>query len=445
MGRHFDRFKMLVKELQHLRREYYNKGTTEVPDSAYDSLERECRALLQKYPELRRLPEAQLLDTVGAAVPDGSKKVRFPSKLLSLDNALSEEDFAKFQRRVQRVAGSSASLCLEPKWDGVSLVLYYRGGTLVCAATRGDGIIGEDVTPQVRALRCVPKNINWSDELWVRGELLFPLFQFEHYNEEQRRHKERTFTSPRNAVAGALRLKDEEEVARYPLVLTCYDVVSDRSLQGVGTQKELLEFLKRIGLPVLYPPRVTSLQEARRGIALLWSVREKLGIPVDGIAAKVNDLTVRKELGQSPKAPHWAVAVKFESEAAVTTLREVEIQIGRTGVLTPVAVFDPVELSGATLERASLYNFGFVESLDLRLGDKIKVTRSGEVIPKVLGVAERSNGSKVERPAACPFCGTPTLSDGFRLHGHKGFRAKVSQEACKRRYRFRPRRPLSPN
>lgn len=407
-----ERFQKIARQLEVLRQKYYNEGESFVPDVTYDALEREFYSLLEAHPELRALPEARLATQVGSKVPSGTARVRFPKPLLSLDNAFTEAEFERFARRLGRA--SVTELCLEYKWDGVSVALLYQNGHLVKAATRGDGIEGEDVTPNILVLPSIPKQIRTAATLWIRGELLFPLSEFERFNERLRKYGEGTFTSPRNAVAGAVRMKDPSQVRQYPLILTCYDILtSDLPLQ-IRTQAELLDYLKEIGLPVLYPPRVAGVSDAWSKINVLWEGRNRLDVPVDGIVVKVNALALRETIGESAKAPLWAVAVKFASETAITTLRRVEIQVGRSGVLTPVAVFDPVELSGATIERATLYNWGFVESLGLKLGDEIEVVRSGEVIPKVVRVVKHGNGLPVQRPQRCPSCGTATqASDLF--------------------------------
>lgn len=423
------RFEQLARELKLLREQYYNQGEPSIPDPAYDALEREFLKLLDEHPDLRSLPEAQLATAVGAPVPLGASRVRFPKRMLSLDNAFSEQDFAKFTRRLARLRSFPIELCLEPKWDGVSVVLLYRDGELIRAATRGDGTEGEDVTANAWALSCVPKRVQSSGELWVRGELLFPLSEFNRFNETLRRRGERTFTSPRNAVAGAMRLKDASAVREYPLLLTCYDVILSDKTPKLRTQAELLDFLKEIGLPVLHSPRVVPLKSAWGEILALWDLRNHLNVPVDGIVAKLNDTADRVPIGESPKAPLWAVAVKFASETAVTTLRRVEVQVGKSGTLTPVAVFDPVQLSGATIERATLYNWGFVESFGLRLNDEIEVVRSGEVIPKVVRVVRHNNGPLVQRPQRCPSCGAVTQgNDLFAWCPNLGCPAQVVEK-----------------
>ncbi len=405
-----ERFRALARELQYLRSQYYNEGASPVPDPTYDALEQEFMKLLQEQPELRLLPEAKLVAQIGAPVPSAMPRVKFPRPLLSLDNAFSEREFAKLSRRLERTVGS-AELCLEYKWDGVSVALRYQRGQLVQAATRGDGAEGEDVTASVKVLGCVPKKIDTPvRELWVRGELLFSLSKFNQFNQTLRKRGERTFTSPRNAVAGALRLRDTSEVAWYPLVLTCYDVIhyDGGTSLAAKTQAELLQLLVKVGLPVIHPPRVVQLRSVWSEITALWDLRVHLDVPVDGIVVKLNSIQDRALLGESPRAPLWAVAVKFTSETATTTLRKVEVQVGRTGVLTPVAVFDPVQLSGAMIERATLYNFGFVEGMGLRIGDEIEVIRSGEVIPRIIRVVKHNNGPLVQRPRCCPSCGTAT-------------------------------------
>lgn len=405
--------------------EYYVEDRPTLSDAEYDRLFRELEALEAAHPALRT-PDSPTR-RIGAEVPDGHlTKVEHLVPMTSLGNAFTEEELAAWEQKAVRLVGADAlaasGYAVELKIDGAAIALTYEDGVLVRGATRGNGRVGEDVTANVRTIADVPSRLRgggWPARFEVRGEVYMTFAGFERMNDERVAAGEPVFANPRNSAAGALRQKDPRETAKRPLCFFgyAYAVPGDEPLP-FRTQRQLLERLSEWGIPV--PPHgahCASLAEVHGWARTLEAtLRGTLAFAIDGGVVKVDALALQRELGvvEGAREPRWAVARKFAPDLAETTLRAIEVNIGRTGKLAPYAVLDAVEIGGATVRNATLHNAALIAAKDLRLGDRVLVKRAGEVIPQVLGpVPERRTGAETvwTPPSACPACGTPLVRE----------------------------------
>ncbi|MBN1312169.1 MAG: NAD-dependent DNA ligase LigA [Anaerolineae bacterium] len=396
---------------------YHVLAAPVITDSEYDELYWELVQLEEEHPELVT-PDSPTMRVAGQA-RDDLPKVQHAATVLSLQNAFSDDDVRAWRERIGKLLPTTVDLdyVVEPKFDGLSIALTYENGVFVQGATRGDGDIGEDVTPNLRTIRHLPLRIPADPDgppapprLVVRGEIYFELSTFEELNRQRIEAGEPPFVNPRNAASGALRQLNPRITAERPLSLTCYTI-----LDGDGdlpqTQWDTLHYLQGLGFPVMVDlcAHYDDLEEL---IAYLhtWDKRRKtLDFEIDGLVIKVNDLRIMADLGVVGKDPRGSVAFKFPAEERTTRLLDVAFNVGRTGVLTPNAVLDPVVVSGVTVKQATLHNFDYVAEKDIRIGDTVIVKRSGEVIPYVVGpVADLRDGSEqpIRPPAACPVCGS---------------------------------------
>jgi DNA ligase (NAD+) len=410
----------LLARAQH---EYYVLDQPSLSDAEYDRLFRELQAIERDHPELRDAdsPTAR----VGADVGESHlAKHTHLVPMASLDNAFDETELADWDQRLRKLVGDAVNTdgyCCELKIDGAAVSLTYVNGTLTIGATRGNGSVGEDVTANVRTIADVPRRLegaNWPETIEIRGEVYMEFDGFERMNRERAAAGEPVFANPRNSAAGALRQKDPRETAKKPLRFLGYAfAVPGNPSLPFTTQWQLLETLASWGIPT--PPhrqQCATLDEVHTWArALESSIRPELPFAIDGGVVKVNRLTLQTELGVvGGRIPRWAVARKFAPDIAETRLLDIEVQVGRTGALTPRAVLAPVEVGGATITYATLHNFDLVHEKDLRVGDVVQVKRAGEVIPQILGpVPERRNGSerRVHAPAHCPVCGAAVKRD----------------------------------
>ncbi len=340
--------------------------------------------------------------------------MKHETRMMSLDNAYSAEELAEFHRRVTEGLhdGEAPRFCIEPKLDGASVEVVYEGGRLVQASTRGDGETGEDITLNVRTIRSLPLKIAHQGKLTIRGEVVIYRRDLDALNAEREAQGLEPFANPRNAAAGAVRMLDPREVARRPLRVLLYQVVEAAEL--AKTQHESLEWLEKHGLPTHRRHAVVDWAGVAAAIAAIDEARKSYPFETDGAVLKVDSFRQQDMLGMTSKFPKWAIAYKFAAEQARTRLRDIVVQVGRTGALTPVAVLDPVELAGTTVSRASLHNADMIEALDVRLGDVIFIQKAGEVIPQVVGVdaaARTGHEKKFHMPAKCPVCGTPVARE----------------------------------
>lgn len=389
-----------------------------IPDSEYDALFNELKDIEAVQPELVT-PDSPT-QRVGGARASAFASVRHPAPLLSLDNAFSATEVREWHERVRRIVGGNKAIALvaEPKIDGLSVALHYEQGRFVLGATRGDGVEGEDVTANLRTIKAIPllipithkgaKKFSAPQRLVVRGEVYFPKDKFEELNQQQEASGGKTYANPRNTAAGAVRQLDSKITASRALSFFAYNIIA---LEGetINTQWDTLQYLRALGFPVNGDSKLCADVEEAIAYGEQWlKNRSKLNYEADGMVLKVNEFALQHELGYVGKAPRWAVAFKQASEIAVTKLERIEVNVGRTGVITPYAVLTPVRVGGVTIVNATLHNEDYIKDLDIRLGDRVRLKRAGEVIPQVLGpVVELRDGSEkpYKFPTKCPSCG----------------------------------------
>lgn len=387
---------------------YYDQDAPELEDYQYDALTRELRELEESFPQL--VSEASPTQRVGGTASSRFAKVTHAVKMESLLDAFSFEELRDFDRRV-RDAGVQPEYVVEIKIDGLSCSLEYENGALVRASTRGDGVVGEDVTANVMAIRRIPKQLkNAPEYLEVRGEVYMPHQAFQKLCAEQELQGAAPFKNPRNAAAGSLRQKDAKVTAGRGLSIFVFNVQQIRG-KTLSSHAESLDYLKSLGLPV--SPRyhvVQDIEDAIREIEQIGQNREKLDFDMDGAVIKVNAFDQREQMGSTNKFPRWAIAFKYPPEVKETTLRSIEVAVGRTGVLTPTACFDPVFLAGTTVGRATLHNEDFIRQLGLCIGDTIQVRKAGDIIPEVIAVTSHAQDAQpYQMPTVCPSCGAPVV------------------------------------
>lgn len=402
----------LRQEIRHNEYLYYVLDAPELTDAEYDSLMARLRELEARYPD--SIPADSPTQRVGGRASSQFTEVRHLEPLLSLGNVFSAEELRAFDERVHSglPAGSKVEYVMEPKIDGLACSLIYENGKLVRAATRGDGVVGENVTANVRTIRSIPLTLKVPEGeavpelLDVRGEVYMPRQAFMRLNEQRAERGESEFANPRNAAAGSLRQLDPQVTASRSLSFFAYYLV------GEGAQpkhSESLALLARYGFKVSENYKVVeNIDEAIKYISDFNELRQGLSYDTDGAVIKVNDVYQQRILGATGKDPRWATAYKYPPEQAETTLEDIDWRVGRTGVLTPTAVLTPVKLSGSVISRATLHNEDFIRAKDIRIGDRVIINKAGEIIPEVLRVvAEKRTGDEkeVEIPSVCPECG----------------------------------------
>ncbi|MDF9391287.1 MULTISPECIES: NAD-dependent DNA ligase LigA [Methylococcus] len=407
-----EKVRKLREEIEFHNVRYYRLDDPLITDAEYDRLMAELLAIEAQYPELVT-PDSPT-QRVGAPPVEAFAEVRHEVPMLSLENAFSEEDLAAFDRRVRKeLSQDMLEYVAEPKLDGLAVNLLYQDGILVRAATRGDGEVGEDVTHNVRAIRAIPLRLKGEDfpaHFEARGEVFMPKRGFLALNERARRSGEKTFVNPRNAAAGSLRQLDARITASRPLSFYAYGIGAFPDDKLPATQHELLESLQRWGLPV--SPEFRVVRGAAGCLEYYRSLRERrhdLPYDIDGVVYKVDDLKFQAALGFVSRAPRWAIAHKFPAEEARTRVLGIDVQVGRTGVLTPVARLEPVFVGGVTITNATLHNADEIRRKDVRPGDTVIVRRAGDVIPEIVRVVPelRVPGTEPFRmPEVCPECGS---------------------------------------
>lgn len=410
-----NRIEELRREIEHHNRLYYQEARQAISDQAFDGLLRELIDLEAVYPHWVT-PDSPT-QRVGGAPIEGFVQIRHTVPMMSLDNTYSEAELASFFQRVQKGLGRERVACVvEPKVDGVAISIRYENGLLKHAVTRGDGQVGDDVTANVRTIKSLPLRLpaEGPQSFEVRGEVFMPKEGFARLNAEREEAGEQRFANPRNATAGTLKQLDSRIAARRPLEVVFYGL-ADAGDAEVGSHTEVQALLKQVGL------RMADLVwQAETGEGLIAAIRELderrkgLSYETDGAVIKVNDLMDQRELGATSKAPRWAIAYKYQPEQAETRLLAVDIQVGRTGALTPVARLAPVVLSGSTVSNATLHNFEEIERKDIRVGDWVVIEKAGEIIPAVVmvNVAKRTGEEQlIVPPSECPVCGHGTRKD----------------------------------
>lgn len=440
-----ERVNELRATLQRARDQYYLEDAPELPDAVYDSLNRELADLENQYPSLKTVDSPT--QTVGGGVAEQFAPAQHQHRMYSLDDAMDLDELDEWLARTREAVGHSLSYCCELKIDGSSIALTYDRGTLVRAATRGDGSVGENVTANILQVKDVPRHLSiesgamgFSQPVEVRGEVYMPRSSFERLNDaislendeimlynaeidagERTGRKlalKKSFANCRNAAAGSLRQKDSTITAERDLATFIYAIAETTQL-GVSSQHEFLEWLRTAGFSVNPNIRVVDSEAAVHEFCKnALEHRCDLDYDIDGVVVKVDDFAIQAELGFTAKAPRWAIAFKFPPEEKTTILRNVAVQVGRTGVLTPVAEFDPTTVDGSVVSRATLHNYDELARKDVRIGDTIIIHKAGDVIPEVVGavLSLRPPEARIpEVPTTCPSCGSPVFRDGAFL------------------------------
>ena len=412
----------LTEQLLYHARRYYNEDAPEISDFEYDKMQVRLRQLEAEYPQFAR-PDSPTKRVIGAVL-EGFEEVRHPYPMESLQDVFSFDEIREFDSRM-KARFDNVEYTVELKIDGLSVCLEYQNGQFVLGATRGDGKVGEDVTENMKTIFDLPMTVDTDlDPLWIRGEVYMSNKVFDRLNAQREAAGEQLFANPRNAAAGSLRQLDSSICAQRKLSLFCFNVQNAREL-GFGTHSQSLEYLKQLGCKVVEPYIVTShVEDILDFIREMGDKRDTLPCGIDGIVIKVNDLAQREELGSTSKVPRWAIAYKFPPEEKPAKLLDIVIQVGRTGVLTPNASFEPVRLAGTSVSRATLHNLDFIRQRDIRVGDTIIVRKAGDIIPEVLGVdhSRRPEGTvPFEMPKTCPVCGAAVVQEegeaAFRCTG----------------------------
>ncbi len=406
----------LRSTLEDHNRRYYVDAAPTISDQEYDALLRELAELESAHPELAT--EDSPTRRVGGAPLASFVSIQHRTPMASLENTYSEGEVAQFVERIAKaLGGKTGTMVVEPKVDGVALSIFYRHARLEYAATRGDGTVGDDVTANIRTLRDVPLRLpdGAPDELEVRGEVYFPKAAFDRLNREREDAGEPRFANARNAAAGTLKLLDSKTVARRPLGCIVHGVGALDEAWSGGSHVQTLHQLRNLGFSI--SERLWEAEDAEgviRAIHKLDSARRSFAYETDGAVVKLDAFGQRELLGSTSKAPRWAMAFKYTPDRAQTRLLRIDIQVGRTGVLTPVAVLEPVLLSGSTVARATLHNREEIARKDIREGDVVEIEKAGEIIPAVLRSfpGERTGAEKPYlMPSTCPACGTPVIED----------------------------------
>ena len=404
----------LRNTLRRYEYEYHVLDNPSVPDSEYDRLFHQLKALELEHPDL--VTADSPTQRVGAKPLAGFRQIRHEMPMLSLDNAFSDEEFYAFVKRIEDrliVLPKPLTFCCEPKLDGLAVSILYINGVLSQAATRGDGSRGEDITANIRTIRNVPLQLlidNPPARLEVRGEVFMPHAGFERLNKHALELGEKTFANPRNAAAGSLRQLDPNITSKRPLAFNAYSIGIAEGINLPNTHYARLQWLKSVGIPI--NPEIRLCNGVEEVLAFYRDMQNKralLGYDIDGTVLKINDIELQNELGFISKAPRWAIAYKFPAQEELTVLNDVEFQVGRTGAITPVAKLKPVFVAGVTVSNATLHNGDEIARLNLAIGDTVVVRRAGDVIPQIIGVLHErrpADAKPIIFPHNCPVCGS---------------------------------------
>ena len=410
------RMEELRQEIRYHNHRYYVLNEPLVSDSEYDQLMVELRKIEDQHPEW--ITPDSPTQRAGAPPADGFTKLRHPVPILSLGNAFNDDDVRAWFERIGKIDErvGSADFVVEPKLDGLTVVLHYDQGIFSQGASRGDGETGEDITRNLRTVRSLPlrvpvepDGIEFPDNLVVRGEVFMYLKDFERLNQRREKAGEKTYLNPRNTAAGSLRQLDPGLTATRPLALLTYDIVASDGGTWT-TEREKMNFLKRIGLPVVDWEYCIDIESAINRSSDLVAARHDLPYEADGAVIKINDLGLSEELGVVGRDPRSAIAFKFPAQEVTTQLMNIGVNVGRTGVLTPFAILEPVEIGGVVVRQATLHNFDFISEKDIRPGDRVLVKRAGDVIPYIIGpeVEVRTGEEQpYSPPKTCPDCAQP--------------------------------------
>ena len=408
------RIEELINLINYHNEKYYNQDSPEIEDFEYDNLMKELIKLEEENPELKRNDSPS--NRVGGKPLDKFEQVVHKIPMLSLSNAYSWEDLKDFDSRVREAVGSDVEYVVEFKIDGLSVGLNYNNGIFESGATRGNGIVGENITKNLMTIKNIPLNIDEKGELTVRGEVYISKKDFEEINKIQEEQDQPLYANPRNLAAGSLRQLDSKLTAKRPLDIFIFNLEDINSKQ-FKTHSESLEYLKQQGFHVSPEFKVfKTMDEIIEHIKYWTEHREDLGFGIDGMVIKVNNLAQREQMGYTAKSPRWAIAYKFPAERKETKLLDIVVEVGRTGTITPTAVLEPIRLAGTTVSRATLHNEDYINEKDIKINDTVLVQKAGDIIPQVVEVIkEKRTGEEIEfkMPEECPVCGEPTV----RLEG----------------------------
>lgn len=408
----------LRKQLEIWANKYYDEDNPEVSDYEYDMTMNKLKALEKEFPDL--VTKDSLTQKVGGHVKEGFEKVEHEVPLQSLQDIFSFGELEEFKERVYKAAKENnlkeddVKFVVETKIDGLSAALEYKDGKFVRGATRGNGLVGEDVTENLKTIKTIPKELPEPINIIVRGEVFIGKKEFEKMNEERELNEEKTFANARNAAAGSLRQLDTKITKKRPLDIYIFNV---QKIEGkeFNSHFEELKYLKKLGFnvnPVLIP--CNNIPEAIDAINKIGEEREELTFGIDGAVIKVDDLKLREKMGTTSKVPRWAIAYKYPPEKKETKLKDIICQVGRTGAITPMAILEPVKVAGSTISKTTLHNEDFIKEKDIRVGDTIVVQKAGDVIPEILEVKkEKRDGTEqvFEMPKVCPVCGAPVVRE----------------------------------
>lgn len=400
----------LVALLNKYSYDYYVEDNPQISDTEYDTLYKQLEKLEQEYPEF--ILDNSPTQRVGDRVLDEFEKVIHKVPMLSLSNTFSIEDLRDFDSRISKLSSDdSIEYICELKIDGLAISINYENGKLVSAATRGDGMVGENVTENIKTIFSIPKTLKTKKSFEVRGEVYLPKKSFELLNKEREENNEVLFANPRNAAAGSLRQLDSKITAKRRLSAFIYSVVGD---ENINSQKMALTVAADLGLPVNPNFKLCKTIDEVVDYIMYWEDhKQDLPYEIDGIVIKVNSYSLQEEIGSTQKSPRWATAYKFPEEELATKLLDIELSVGRTGIITPVAVLNPINISGSTVSKASLHNKDIIDELDIHIGDMVVVKKAGEIIPKVVRVVEElrlANSEKYVMPNICPSCKSKTFT-----------------------------------
>ena len=413
-----EKYTKLRNEIEYHNNLYYNEDKPLISDMEYDALMRELKQLEQKYPELlknERNGESSPTEKIGGTASEKFSKVRHQVPMLSLSNTYNISEIEDFDKRIKKIILSEnvkehskeLEYILELKLDGLSISLIYENGVLIQAVTRGDGQVGEDVTENIMEITTIPKKLKENISLEVRGEIILPISSFNRINQEREDDGEDVFANPRNAASGTIRQLDKTIVAERGLDCYLYYLVNAENY-GINTHLESIEYIEKLGFKTTKIfEKYTDFKELEKSIDKWHNDRKKLDYETDGLVIKVNNFALYETLGYTTKSPRWAIAYKFPAEQVKTKLMDVTFQVGRTGVITPVAELEAVNLSGSVVKRASLHNFDEIRRKDIKIGDNVIVEKAAEIIPQVVNVVfDDRTGQEIEiqEPTNCPVC-----------------------------------------
>lgn len=405
----------LIDKINYHSDKYYNQDTPEISDFEYDMLMKELIKLEAENPEFKRVDSPS--NRVGGMALDKFDQVTHKNPMLSLSNAYSAEDLRDFDRRVREMTDGDVEYVVEFKIDGLSVGITYENGEFKSAATRGNGIIGEDISKNAMTIKSIPLKIDDKREIIVRGEVYISKENFEKVNEYQEEHDLQVFANPRNLAAGSLRQLDSKLTAKRPLDIFVFNLENINELDGIDTHSDSLEYLKKLGFSVSENYKICkSIDEVIEFIEYWTENRGSLKFDIDGMVVKVNNIEQRNEMGFTAKSPRWAIAYKFPAERKKSKILDIEVEVGRTGTITPTAILEPVRLAGTSVSRATLHNEDFIREKDIKLFDHVIVQKAGDIIPQIVEVVkEDRTGDEKDfvMPSVCPECGEPTV----RLEG----------------------------